>query len=492
MFNFNNSINTMTHEEIILKEIEEFNACKKRNLMLVGEKYYDAENDIANRKITRSTADGDIEDKSKSNNKLIHSFMTDLVDEKVGYLLSRPFSFDSEDTLYIDKVKDVLSKEFQYEMAGMGVETANKGIGYWYIYIDEEGKFKYMKVPSEQCIPIWTDNSHRQLQAMIRYYTQIVYEGKEKKEIMKVEYHTTETSEYFTTYERKLIYDVEAEPTAGPVGHYLKGGEHKSWGKVPFIVFKNNRREIPDIKYVKSLIDDYDLRRSDVSNVLEECKNFIYVIKNYGGEDLGSFIKDLNYYRAIQVDEDGGVDTLTPTIDNQASKEHFEQLKRDIKEFGRSVNLDLDKMGSAPSGIALKFLYSKLDLKCNNLELEFLRAWDLLQYFVDVYLSETSQGNYLDVDVEIVFNRDIAINETESVTNAKDSKGIISDRTIIVNHPWVTDLEAELKQIEDEKNETLDFDMIPGGDDDELLGKKARQGNERDIQSSGEENNKPS
>ena len=133
MFNFNNSINTMTHEEIILKEIEEFNACKKRNLMLVGEKYYDAENDIANRKITRSTADGDIEDKSKSNNKLIHSFMTDLVDEKVGYLLSRPFSFDSEDTLYIDKVKDVLSKEFQYEMAGMGVETANKGIGYWYI-----------------------------------------------------------------------------------------------------------------------------------------------------------------------------------------------------------------------------------------------------------------------------------------------------------------------------------------------------------------------
>ena len=63
--------------------------------------------------------------------------------------------------------------------------------------------------------------------------------------------------------------------------------------------------------------------------------------------------------------EDGGVDTLTPQMDITALREHYEQLNRDIVESGQSVNKDLDKFGSAPSGVALKFMYSSLDLKCN-------------------------------------------------------------------------------------------------------------------------------
>ena len=53
--------------------------------------------------------------------------------------------------------------------------------------------------------------------------------------------------------------------------------------------------------------------------------------------------------------EDGGVDTLTPQMDITALREHYEQLNRDIVESGQSVNKDLDKFGSAPSGVALKF-----------------------------------------------------------------------------------------------------------------------------------------
>lgn len=453
MFNFNNK--PMTIQEIIVHEIKEFSSSAKRALMLTGQKYYDVENDIVNREIKRYQDGEYIIDPTKANNKLVHGFLKNLVDEKVGYLLSKPFSFDAENKDYIEKVKKVLGKYFQYEMSGMGVEVSNKGIGYWLIYIDEKGQLKYMPIPSEQCIPLWKDNSHTEMDGMIRYYVQEAYFGREKKEITKVEYYTADTVEYFILNDEKLIYDINAEPAGAPVPHYTKGGEGRSWGKVPFVVFKNNRREMPDIKYIKSLIDDYDLRRSDISNIIEECKNFIYVLKNYGGQDLAEFLKDLNYYRAVKVDEDGGVETLTPKVDNEAAKEHFEQLKRDIKEFGQSVNMDLDKIGSAPSGIALKFLYSGLDLKCNNLELEFKRAWNQLQYFIDVYLVETSQGNYANEDVDIVFNRDIAINETEAVNNCANSAGVISDETIIANHPWVTDVEEEIARVKKQKEENL-------------------------------------
>jgi len=445
---FNNQVNIMTTEEILLAEIEEFNSSDKRSWMITGDKYYKVENDILNRSITRQTEDGEVEDKSKANNKLAHGFAKNLVDEKVAYLLTKDYSLDCDDEVYIEKVKDLLGKYFQYTLTGLGTESSNKGISWLQVYIDEKGKFGVMPIPSEQCVPLWKDNTHTELDAMIRFYLVTVYEGKEKKKVTKVEYHTENQVEYFVFQDKQLIRDIEVNE-GGPVLHYKKGEEFKGWGKVPFIPFKNNRLESPDIKFIKSLIDGYDKTRSDTENLLEEVKNLIFILKGYGGEDLSEFMRDLNHYRAIKIDdpEYGGVDTLNPDIDIQAAKEHYEQLKRDINEFGGGVTKDLDKFGSSPSGIALKFLYSGLDLKCNHLEVEFKRGFEQLLYFIDIYLAEDGQGNYQDKDVEIIFNRDITINETESISNIVNSQEILSLETLIGQHPWVADVEVELSKV---------------------------------------------
>ena len=42
-------------------------------------------------------------------------------------------------------------------------------------------------------------------------------------------------------------------------------------------------------------------------------------------------------------------------------------------------------------------------------------------------------------------NRDIAINESQAITDCQNSKGVISDETIVKNHPWVEDADVELK-----------------------------------------------
>jgi SPP1 family phage portal protein len=311
-----------------------------------------------------------------------------------------------------------------------------------------------MVIPSEQCCAIWKDNSHTKLEAMLRYYIVETYQGKDKKSITKVEHWTMEGVTYYILQDNKLILDSEKYLDSKEYSHFTKGGEARSWGKVPFICFKNNRRERPDIRFVKSLVDNYDKSRSDTGNFLEDVKNLIYVLKNYGGEDLAQFMRDLNYYRAIKVDDDGGVDTLNPELDITAAKEHYEQLKRDIIEFGQGTNKDLDKFGSSPSGIALKFLYSGLDLKCNHMEAEFKRGFQELLYFINVYLAEIGQGPS-DIDVDIVFNRDVTINETEAINNCTASQGIISDETIITNHPWVKDVEEEIKKVTAEKKQKL-------------------------------------
>lgn len=460
---FNNSVNILTKEDIIKIYINEFNTSTERKRMLEGEKYYKVENDILNRRMIRYENEKPVEDETKTNNKLAHGFMHNLVDDKVNYLLLKPYSMTCEDDQYLKAVQGTLGKRFQKRLAQLGVETSNKGIAWLHIYIDSEGKFKTIKIPSEQCIPIWVDNDHEELQAMIRYYDVEVYEGREKKIITKIEYWTPENVEYFVLHNGEVVLDSEMylDEENAYDGHFKVDGQPGAWSKVPFIPFKNNDFELPDLQFVKTLIDDYDRTRSDISNLLADIKNVIYALRGYGGENLSDFMRDLAYYRAVKLDadENAGVDVLESTINIEAAEKHWEALKKDIFDFGQGVDEDRDKIGNSPSGIALRFLYAGLDLKCNALEEWFKWGFEQLLYFVNQYHALTKQP-VSDKEIIIVFNRDIAINESQAITDCQNSKGIISDKTIIVNHPWVNDVEQEMQQIEQENksNEPPMFD----------------------------------
>lgn len=453
----------MTTLDFILEEIREFESSVKREWMIKGDQYYRVDNDISKRVLYRYEDGQKKVNTDKANNKLCHAQYKNMVDDKVNYLLAKPYTLKCENESYLEQVKDVLGRYFGDTINELGFEASNKGISWLQVYLDEEGKFRTIVIPAEQIVPIWKDRNHRELQAVIRYYDQVVYEGKEKVTVTKVEYWTNETVDYYVKSENGLILDSEMYLDAidGPLGHFIEKGVASSWGKVPFIPFKNNRLELPDLKFVKSLVDNYDLTRSEVANYVEELQNLIYILKGYGGEDLDEFLKDLRLYRAVKIDDpqDGGVDTLNPTMDITAIREHYEQLKRDILESGQGVNKDIDKIGNAPSGLALRFLYSGLDLKCNALEVLFKRGFEDLLYFINIYLgiSET------DI-VEIIFNRDITINEMEAIEECEKSKGVISTKTILANHPWVTDAEEELKALEEEQEKdinNLKLDQVP-------------------------------
>lgn len=451
---FNNSVDLLTTEEWLQIEVNEFLASPERKLMLTGEQYYKGENDILNRKMYRYENEEKVEDRTKTNNKLVHSFMHSLVDDKVNYLLTKPYTLSCKDDGYLKSVQDLLGKRFQKKLGRLGTESSNKGIAWLHPYINSKGEFKTMLIPSEQCIPIWKDNDHEDLDGLIRVYEVEMYEGKSKKYVTKVEYHRPDGVTYYVMSENTLILDAEmyldvADNVDDEVGHFEVNGEQQSWERVPFIPFKNNDFELPDLNFVKSLIDNYDLTRSDVANLLEDVKNIVYALRGYGGESLSDFMRDLAYYRAIILDDDGGLDKVETTINIEAAKAHFEQLKKDIFDFGQGVDKNSDKLGNSPSGIALKFIYSGLDLKCNGLEDWFKWSFEQLIYFVNKYFEVTGQGTSSE-EIEIVFNRDIAINESQAIEDCQNSEGIISARTIRENHPWVTDADEEEAQLEKE------------------------------------------
>ena len=324
-----------------------------------------------------------------------------------------------------------------------------------------------MIIPPEQGIPLWRDNDHEELDGFIYFYNLEVIEGKEQKTITRVELWRPEGVAYYISDSKGDGWDLRLDSEKylnalsgeGEITeHFIVSNGPGQWEKVPFIPFKNNDYELPDLKFIKTLIDAYDKSRSDVANMFDEVRSTIYALKGYGGEDLGQFMRDLNYFRAISVEaeDSAGVEAINSNQDITALKEDFEALKKDIYDFGQGVDKNSDKLGNSPSGIALKFIYSGLDLKCNRLENAFKDGMEQLFWFVNKYLEITGQGSHYEKEIDITFNRDIAINESQAIEDCQNSVGIISDQTIRENHPWVKDEKEESKRMKAQEGDQVD------------------------------------
>ncbi len=444
----------MTLEDIIKLEISEWLTSEERNWMLIGERYYRGDSDILQRRrVAIGEGGAQVEAVNLANNKLMNNFTRKLVDQKVGYLLGLPLTVRTNNETYQKLLDEIFDKNFLRILKNVGKEAIIKGKAWLYVYYNEEGKLSFKKIPTEEVIPLWKDTAHTELDAVIRIYDIEGYEGMQKRIYTKVEFwDRTGVKRYVMDSGGNLIPDVEA---GGLTSHFVAIVDEQevpmNWERVPFICFKYNDEELPLIKFIKSLIDDYDKHMSDNSNNLEDLPNSIYVVRNYDGTDLGEFRRNLSIYRAVKVTDEGGVDTLSLDFDIEASKTHLEILRKNIYEFGRGVDTQSERFGGDKSGIALKFLYADLDMDANIIETEFQAALEQLLWFVNQHIANTTGQDFSNEKVEFIFNRDILINETDTINNIKNSVGILSEETILANHPWVTDVQAELERIRKER-----------------------------------------
>ena len=111
----------MDNRKVVEMLIKNFLDSPERKRMIDGNAYYMADNpEIMHRKMFRfreNKATGEIErilDRAKPNNRRAHAFMHLMVEDKVNYLLSKPYTMSCEQSDgFLEKVKDVLGKKFQ-------------------------------------------------------------------------------------------------------------------------------------------------------------------------------------------------------------------------------------------------------------------------------------------------------------------------------------------------------------------------------------------
>jgi len=448
---------TMDDFGIVSRVISEFGASSSRAWMLIGKEYYRAHNDILKRRMYRYVGGSKTPDEDKINNRVAHPFMRLVVDEKAGYLLGTAPVFTSTDEALQERLQDILDDTFLDTLIDVAVEASNCGIGWLHPFIATDAiaggaKLCFADLPSEQIIPLWADEQHTKLDAVVRHYYVTEYHGQKKVPVLKVELWTDTTVQYYTAHEGELVLDIGRNPLGDPIGHFATAdGRMYGWGMVPFIPFMNNSAELPDIYFVKCLIDEYDKAVSDQSNSLEELTELVYVLRNYGGTNLEEFMSDLKYYRAIKVDDDGNVETLSATLNPDAHEKHLDRLKSDFYQFSQSVDMSKETgLGNNPSGVALEFMYSGLKLKASAMERKFKAAFRILFWFTTEYLKVVNEGTFDPSTAKVTFTPTAIANTRERIETANASMATTSRKTALENHPWVDDTDEEMSRIAEE------------------------------------------
>lgn len=405
----------------ILSAITNNATSEKYRLAKKSLNYYEDRNDITDYKIYAVDDDGLVyEDTTKSNIRISHNFLKELVDQKVSYFHNTKKRFILSDIPELQAALDErFDDDFKSEFADALRYASIEGYSYLYRYLDEEGKscFNFAEGMNVVEIPAHIASDG---QAHIIY--SYVEKVKDNKTLEAVLDYTKSTITFYKKIGSKIELDDRYVLNPKPIvlSKPNEKGEmfYDEFDAVPFYKLSNNRKEFTDLKPIKGLIDDYDLMAAALSNNLQDLTEGIYVVKNYGGNDPAEFIQNVKAKKYVGVGDGGDFDIKTVDIPYEARKAKLELDKEAIYKFGEGF--DNAKTGDGNiTNIVIKSRYASLDMKVNNFEAYVRKFLKPIVKSVLREINDELKTNYKYSDVYIDFERSTAVNETETIENKK-------------------------------------------------------------------------
>lgn len=372
------------------------------------------------------------EDKFKANHKVCSEFFKVIVMQENGYLLGNGLTVD-------DKIKKDLGKKFDSKLQKAGLKSLIGGVSWGYCFINNKGEFDIDVWDATEVVPFFDERTGA-VMAVARFY-QIesdrpmfveLYEQDGKTELMTVNSHLTVIKDK-TPYRMQLSKDLLGEVMSG-LGNF---------SVLPVFPLWANLNKESSLSYaLKKDIDIYDIVMSDFANNLEDTQDIYWVLKNYQGQDLGEFLADYKYYKAIKVDGEGEATPHTIDIPYQARQIILEQLRKQIFEGAMALDISVLSGGSL-TNVAINANMANLDLKTDDFE---TNVRDFVGNIIDLLLEFKNKS----VDYEIDFIRRTIINDTEIIDNLMKSRSDLSLETFLTKHPYVDDVKKEIERIESE------------------------------------------
>lgn len=433
------------------------------------------------------------------------------VNQKLNYALAKPFVISCDNEKYQQKWEEFLTPEIRAVIQRVGKDGINKGIGWVYPWINEKGNLEIVDIQPETIYPAWHDTAHTELDALVRDYVITVYEGLNPVDTHKVEYWDKQILERYIDYsqgegangdlapdtngEFELAEGEEERATIQQTHMKKPDGEGVGWDRVPFIFFKGCTDELPLLNECRTDIDSYDMVKSKAIDSILDDIDAVLIVEGMSAEigELSRARKMLQNSRIMTIDPGGSAHFEKVNADIQAISQELDLIKKDVQDNTSTVDVTTIKLGTNPSGEAMKSFYEPLNTWCNGYETEFRVFMKNLKYFFDKWLSW--QGGFgtfeqlQQIPITFTLVRDMMINESELFDNINKMADQLSQQTLDEHNPWVENYEKEQQRREDEEKERQEKEELYQFENDIDKNNKNEEENDENIEGN-QDNNK--
>ncbi|MDD3001759.1 MAG: phage portal protein [Candidatus Riflebacteria bacterium] len=390
--------------------------------------YYDGNHDILNRTM----------DEGKPNNKLVHNYPSYIVDMFQGYLLGNPVTYSSTDEKLMETLQDIFNyNDEQDENSELTRQAGTYGRGQEIIYLDEDTNIRFNEVDPLAMKIIYNQDITPKIIGAIRVYSILSDDG------------MTET-EYVECYDEREVVTYELT-NMNEVDRF----EH-FFGDVPVVDYLNNSSVKGDFEDVLSLVDAYNLSRSNKTNDLEYFTDAYLYLVNMSGTTTDDVVEMKNN-RVLLLDESGDAGFLVKPSNVEDSVQQVKNLNNDIHKFTKAIDLSDENFQTSDSGVAMGYKLAAMRNIAANKERKFKKGLQRRIELICNYLNfRGANFNYLDVSMKFEYNE--PINETARIDGALKLNGFTSKETALSYLPSsiVSDITAEMKAIQSETDSYAD------------------------------------
>lgn len=370
-------------------------------------------------------------DVGKPCNRIVSNYCFNIVQNYQGYITGIDISYLSQTN--IDTIQDVLNyNDVRTEDNELLRNALIFGKSFEINYVDEDAKQRFKVLDSRECIPVYSNDLNNDLLYVIRYYVADTINNSQDEYYIEV-YGNEFIRKYKSSNAFATLSLLEEKPNI--------------YKQVPITVFSLNSDEESIFDKVMTLQDAYNkLLSSEVDDFESFCDAYL-VLKGCvaDADDLVAMKQN----RVLMMDTDAEASYLTKSVSDTQIENMLKNINDTIHKISNSPDFTEDTFMSQ-SGVAIKYKLIGFENVASNIVANMTKA---LQRRIELICSILSltDGETKWRDIQIVFTRNLPQNITDTAQAINQLRGIVSDKTLISLLPFIKDVDAEVKQLQKEK-----------------------------------------
>lgn len=395
--------------------------------------YYYGKHQILNR---------EFDDKSKPNNRIVTNIPKYITQVRTGYFSSAPMSIDSINESYLADVRAVLdNNDFKHIFSQLDTYCSIYGHAFLVMYLDDNGEIRIRPQKPTEWIMVYDNSLEQKPKFAIRYYCW--WDDVENQQMYDIELWTDRE---IITYEGSPITLVET----GRRDHYF--------GKLPVIEFMENESRQGAYESVINLIDAYELILSDTANVVNYFSDCYLVLEGMDQTEPED-IEKMKNNRVILIPEGTHASFLQKNINETYNENLIKRLQEQIFVVACTPLLSDSSFSSNSSGVAIQFKLYSMEKSIQNKENIFNAGFNKMFSLIKTILNIRGASYTEEDQILLTFTRSLPLDLTSLADSISKLRGVVSNKTLMSQLDFVTDVRLEQEQMDKERQDEMDWQM---------------------------------